>query len=233
MTEKMIEADKGGWYFLHRKAEVLREAGKYDEAAKLFESVIEKLAENDRLNNDDKDRFTDQCKYLLSSVYLDQGHLDKSVKVLEELVKRRPDTAGFANDLGYVLADHDQRLDEAQQLIEKALKLDTEAKKKALDEGRVSEDDVGENAAYLDSLAWVLFKKKEYAKALELMEKVIKDEESQHVEIYDHYAEVLLANGRKDDAIKAWEKALSFDEVTRRDGPRKEAVRKKLEKHTK
>lgn len=230
MTQKMVDADKGGWYFLHRKAEVLRQAGKYDESAELFEDVIEKIKANENLPNADKERFVDQCKYVLSSVYLDQNKLDKSIAILEELVKARPDNAGFANDLGYILADHDQRLDEALTLVEKALELDAKKRKEYADEGALPPDEAeSANAAYLDSLAWVHFKKKNYAKALEIMEKVIQDEDSQHVEIYDHYAEILLALGRKADAVKAWEKGLTMENVTRRDESRKEAVKKKLE----
>ncbi|MBX7102886.1 MAG: tetratricopeptide repeat protein [Gemmataceae bacterium] len=228
MTQKMIDADKGGWYFQHRRAEVLREAGKFEESAREFEAVLEKIKANERLTNDDKDRFAGQCNYLLSSVYLDLGQFDKSVKLLEDLVAQNPKNPGFANDLGYILADHDKRMDEAQKLVEKALAMDSDARKKLVEEGQLSQDELTENAAYLDSLAWIYFKKKEYPKALELMKKVVKDEDSQHVEIYDHYAEILKANGKKSEAVEAWKKALTLEELGHRDIARKEAIRKKL-----
>ena len=85
------------------------------------------------------------------------------------------------------------------------------------------------NSAYLDSLAWVHFKKKNYDKALELMQQVIKQDEAQHVEIYDHLAQVQLAMGKKAEAIATWEKALTMENATNRDDERKAAVKKKIE----
>jgi pentatricopeptide repeat protein len=229
MTDKMLELTDNGWYFMYRKAEVLREAGKFEESVKAFNDTIEKLDDNDKLKNEDKKNFTEQCKYMLSSVYVDLKDLDKSIKILEELVAARPDNASFQNDLGYILADNDRRLDEAEKLVEKALDLDKAERKKLVSEGLIAQDEDVANSAYLDSLAWVHFKKKNYAKALELMQEVVKQDDSQHVEIYDHLAEIHMAMGQKAEAIKAWEKAVTLENVTTRDDERKAAIKKKLE----
>src|SRR5262249_41642039 len=154
----------------------------------------------------DKKAFTDQCKYAMSSVYVDLKQVDQSIKTLEELAAANPDNASYQNDLGYVLADNDMRLDEAQKMIEKALDLDEKERKKAVKDGIIAADEDVPNSSYLDSLAWVHFKKKNYAEALKVMEEVVKQDDSQHVEIYDHYADILMALGRKDNAVKAWEK---------------------------
>lgn len=229
MTNKMLELTDNGWYFMYRKGEVLREAGKFDEALKTFNETITKLSDNDKLKKEDRQAFIDQCKYVLSSVYVDLKQLDKSITTLEELVAARPENASYHNDLGYILADNDRRLDDAEKLVEKALDLDKAERKKLADEGLLPPDEDVANSAYLDSMAWVHFKKKNYAKALELMKEVIKQDESLHVEIYDHLAEIQWAMGQKAEAIKTWEKALTLDNVTTRDDDRKAAIRKKLE----
>lgn len=229
MVDKMVELDEGGWYFLHRKAEVLRESGKYQEAESLYKDVLKRIDESDRLDDKQKKRFTEHCQYVLSSVYIDLNQVDKSVEVLENLVKDNPENASFNNDLGYILADHDMRLEEAKKLIDKALKIDRAERKKLMDEKNIDPEDNKDNSAYLDSLAWVLHKQKKHAEALEIMKKVVEYDESQHPEIFDHLGEIYLALGNKSEAVKAWKKALTLDDASLRDVARKEAIKKKIQ----
>jgi len=237
LTNELVKLDEGGWYFVRRKAEVLREAGKFEDSVAAFTEVIEKLEANGKLDEDDKKRLKDterekyveQCRYMLSSVYIDVGQVDKSVEILDDLVKANADNAGYQNDLGFVLADNDRRLDDAQKAVEKALVLDRAERKKLVEEGVLPADEDKENAAYLDSLAWVHFKKKNYEKALDLMKEAVKDPDSQHPEIYDHLGDIYLALGNKDEAVKAWKKAVATENVNHRDDARKDAIRKKIE----
>jgi predicted negative regulator of RcsB-dependent stress response len=61
------------------------------------------------------------------------------------------------------------------------------------------------------------------------MKEVIKQDESQHVEIYDHLGEIYMGMGNKAEAIKAWEKAVKLENVSPRDDDRRAIVKKKLE----
>ena len=61
---------------------------------------------------------------------------DGAEATFRAIIKDDPDNAGALNYLGYMLADRNQRLDEAQKLIAKALEIDPQ------------------NGAYLDSLGW-------------------------------------------------------------------------------
>jgi tetratricopeptide (TPR) repeat protein len=227
-VDELIRLDEGGWYFVRRKAEVLREAGQFRESAAAYEDAIERINANDNIKDEDRKRFLATCKFLLSSVYVDLDELDKSVEIMEGLIKDYPDNATYQNDLGYILADHNQRLDDALKMIEKALELDRAERKRLLDEGLISAEEDRDNSAYLDSLAWVHFRKKNYDKALELMTEVVKQEESQHPEIYDHLGDIYKAKGQTDEAVKAWKKALALENVNHRDVERKKAIRKKI-----
>lgn len=231
LSELMLRATGDSWLFMQSKAEVLRESGKFEAALAAYNDTIDKIEANERMKDEEKKEYVDRCKYVLSSVYSDLKQLDKSIETLEALVASQPDNASYQNDLGYLLADNGRRLDDAQKMIEKALELDKADRKKMLDEGLISPDEDVANSAYLDSLAWVHFKKKNYDKALELMLQVVKHDEAQHVEIYDHLAQVQLAKGQKAEAIKSWEKALTMENVTIRDDERKAAVKKKLEEN--
>lgn len=232
ITEKVLEENEGSWYFLHRKADLLRDQGKSEEALKTYEHVLELLGDAG-MKDADKERYTHYCKYVMSGIYVDLKQLDKGIEILEELLKEKPDNATYNNDLGYLLADNDKRLDEAEQMIRKALDLERGARKKLKESGDLDEESDKDNAAYVDSLAWVYFKQKKYAEARDLMLEVVKDEDSQHVEIYDHLAQIYMALGQKADAVKTWKKALTLDNVTHRDDARKEAVKKRLEAATK
>jgi len=229
MVDKMVEADEGGWYFLHRKAEVLRESGKYEESEALFKEVMEKIDESDRLEDKEKKRFTDHCKYILTSVYVDLNQVDKSVEILEELMTSHPENPSFPNDLGYILADNDRRLDDAKKFVDKALELDRAQREKLRKEEALDNDEDKDNSAYLDSLAWVLHKQKKHAEALDIMKKVMEYEDSQHPEIYDHVGDIHMSLGNKAEALKAWKKAITLENASLRDDARKEAIKKKIE----
>src|SRR5437588_1169270 len=105
------------------------------------------------------------------------------------LVKQKPNEPGYYNDLGYILADHNMRLEEAEKLVRKALELDKERRAKSPAFNAKTDHD---NGAYLDSLGWVLFKKKQYGEARKYLELAVEDQNAKHIEIYDHLGDVCL-----------------------------------------
>jgi pentatricopeptide repeat protein len=229
LTDKLVEADEGGWYFLKLKAEVLREAGKLDESVAAFEDTIERLGKS-KLKEEERDRYVELCRYILSGVYTDLGQIDKATAELQRLLKAHPASSTYNNDLGYVWADNNKNLDEAEKMIRKALDLDKAERKKLKDQGLLEGDEDKENAAYLDSLGWVLFKKKDYPEAKKYLLEASKSDEGKHVEIYDHLAEVHKAMGEKAEAVAVWKKALQLDNLGKRDEARKDEIKKKLAK---
>lgn len=229
LTDKLVEVDEGGWYFLRLKGLVLRDQGKNEEALKVFEDAITKIPDS-KLKDADKERYLEQLKYMTSGIYTDLDQIDKAADLLQELVKKNPKRATYYNDLGYIWADHDKNLDESERLIRKALEIEREDRKKLKDEGVIDAEDDKDNAAYLDSLAWVLFKKKNYAEAKKHLLEAIKSDEGKHVEIFDHLGDVHMALGEKKEAVEVWKKALELDDVSKRDQARKEEIKKKLAK---
>jgi tetratricopeptide (TPR) repeat protein len=225
LTENLIEKDKGGWYFVHLKGTVLRNAERYGDAADAYLETLERLKKNNRLEEKIRDTFIKETRYVLSGVYVDLKQIDKGAEQLEILVKEDPDNPTFLNDLGFILADHDLRIDEAEKFIRKAIEKDRERRKK--EDDLPKEEDV-DNAAYLDSLGWVLYKKKDYKEAKKYLLDAIKQKEGKHSEIYDHLADVHIALGEKDDAIKMWKEALKLEDNGKRDELRRKIIEKKL-----
>jgi tetratricopeptide (TPR) repeat protein len=70
-----------------------------------------------------------------------QGDWLRAVDTMRSLLTSNPANAPAANFVGYTLAAHDQQLDEALQLVQRAVTQSPDS------------------AAYLDSLGWVLFKR--------------------------------------------------------------------------
>ncbi len=230
MAEAVIKLEKGGWYSLQLKGYVLREAGKLDEAIAVYADVLKKIEKDKKLKDEDKTKITRSARYALTGLYVENKDIDKAADILKELVKEVPDNATFKNDLGFIWADNDQKLDESEKLIREALDLDEKAREKALKEEKIDAETAQKaNAAYQDSLGWVLYKKKKYAEAIKLLtEASLDEEEGQHMEIWDHLADAYLATKETKKAVELWGKALKFEDVSKRDAERRKKITEKL-----
>lgn len=110
------------------------------------------------------------------------GEIEASEVVFRELVEADPDDANAANYLGYMWADRDVYLDEALELIARAVALDPD------------------NAAYLDSLGWVNYRRGDLDEAERWLRRAI--DLGGNVgdgTMYCHLGEVLLANDEYDE----------------------------------
>jgi len=226
LLERLIKAQPENWLNLELKARVLREVNDFEGAVKVYETVLNRIEKDDRLTKEEKKDFAADIKYALSGVYIDLEKVDKATELLEGLLKDDPDNPTYNNDLGYILADHDMKLDEAEKLIRKALEEDRKLRKK--ENPDLKPEDDKDNASYLDSLGWVLFKKKKYKEAVDYLKKAVQDEEGKHVEIYDHLGDAHWALGEKKDAVEAWKKGVEVAGTTKREQTKKAEVEKKI-----
>jgi len=216
------------WFYLQSKAAVLHEAGRDEEAAKAFVESIDKLENDENLNPQAQQSLIRDSRYQLSNVYVELNQVDKAAEQLKELLKDKPDNPSYNNDLGFIWADHDMKLDEAEKLIRKAIDLERKKRDEERKKGELLPDEDHDNGAYLDSLGWVLFKKKQYAEAKKELLAAAKTKEGEHIEILDHLADVHMALSEKPEAIAVWKKALDMDTGTKRDLKRRGDIVKKL-----
>jgi tetratricopeptide (TPR) repeat protein len=233
LAETLARPPKIGSYFIQTKGWIYREAGKYKEAIEAYEEFADKIDDlKDFFGDEERTRMKKNTQYILTGLHVDNKDVPKAADILKKLMKDDPENPTYYNDLGFIWADHDQNLDESEKLIRKALELDEKQRKKLLAEGKLSEEAAKqENAAYLDSMGWVLFKKKKYAEAEKFLKKASEDkEEGDHIEIWDHLADVLVALDRKKEAVEVWTRALKFDDVSKRDVERRKKVTEKLKK---
>ncbi len=107
----------------------------------------------------------------LSVVYSNAGQHTKAEEQLALVLEVDPNDATANNDLGYMMADEGKDLDHAEQLIRRAIQLDREQKKPA---ARGDQEDDKPNAAYIDSLGWVLFRRGRLPEARGELEKAVR-----------------------------------------------------------
>lgn len=157
------------------EAQLLREAGHHAEAYALLKDALAAQPDNPDLLYE-----TALAAEKLSYIEVMESHLRR-------LIALKPDSALGYNALGYSLADRKLRLDEAAQLIDKALTL-------APDE-----------ASVLDSKGWLLFRQGKAEEALEFLRKA--HTKMPDAEIAAHIGEVLWSLDRRDEALKFWRAA--------------------------
>jgi tetratricopeptide (TPR) repeat protein len=222
------ESEHVGWWFLQLKGWVQRESDHLDEAAKTYETVLERILKNEDLEEDEKTELARNARYLLSGLYTELEQIDKAAEQLQILLQEKPDDPSYNNDLGYLWADHDRDLDGAEVLIRKALDLDRQQRQADPD---LEPEDDHDNAAYLDSLGWVLFKQERYAEAKKCLLEAAADEDGQKdVEILNHLGEVHLTLGEKEEALAVFRTALESAGPGKREQKRKAEIAEKLEK---
>lgn len=227
-VEKLYKDQPDNWLNLELKARILREVGRTADAEKAYQDLIVKIDLDKRLGKEEKEEFLEETKYTLSNVYVELKKIDKAADILKALVEKNPDNPTYHNDLGYIWADNDLNLEEAEKLIRKAIEIERVLRKKIKNLKPEFDKD---NSAYLDSLAWVLFKKKNYVEAKKLLVEAIKDEEGQHIEILDHLGDIHYAMGEKAEATKVWKDALNFAGSSKREQDKKKEVENKIEKN--
>jgi Flp pilus assembly protein TadD len=103
----------------------------------------------------------------------------------------KPDYHHAYNALGYSLAERNQRLPEARQLVQKALEY-------APGDPFIS-----------DSLAWVEFRMGNKEESLRILQSAWK--EKPDAEIAAHLGEVLWSMGRRDQAERVWREGMALN----------------------
>jgi Tfp pilus assembly protein PilF len=214
---------------LELKGQVYRLANKNEEALKAYEDMIDRAKSDNDLKKKDQEKILEDIDYYKSSIYIELGQLEKAEEMLKGLLAKHPDAPNYNNDLGYIWADHDKNLAEAEKMIRKAIEADRKARQ---EKQKAKPEDIKDHGAYLDSLGWVLFKQKKYVEAKrylrQAVQNTLEEEDAESVEIYDHLGEVLLALGQKAEAVSAWKKGVEIAGDSKRDQKRKEEVQKKI-----
>lgn len=130
--------------------------------------------------------------YFLAHLYNRVGHKTTANQVLEEVITIDPTHAAAANDLGYSWADDGVNLDRAEALI------------------RLAVDQEPDNQAFLDSLAWVLYKRSKFTEARRFLDQALDAALRPDPVVVDHLGDTLYRLGLRKEAAEQWQRAMDM-----------------------
>jgi len=128
--------------------------------------------------------------FVLGAIYERQKFFDRAEDQFKKALVVNPNNAAVLNYYGYMLGDLGQRLDEAADLVQRALKEEPY------------------NGAYLDSMGWIYYKQNKLTEAEATLHEAVQ-RDSHDPTIHSHLGDVYAKLGRNELAAAEWEKSLS------------------------
>jgi len=161
-----------------RIAELYREGGKPDLGLQILRNWVRDEPESS------------QARYQLGAYLYLLEETEEAEQEMRQALHFEPDHAAALNFLGYSLAEQEQQLDEALELIQRALEIDEW------------------NGAFLDSLGWVYYQRGEFEQARDPLERAAR-ELPHDPTILEHLGDLYLALGEPALALTAWDEAFA------------------------
>ena len=166
-----------------------REAKQSQQAVATFEEALHEA----QLDEDD-DVVNAKFYFNYGAAAEQAGLYEKAADLLRKSIALDPANSAEAyNYIGYMWADHNMNLDEAEAMIKRAL------------------DSEPNNASYMDSLGWVEFRKGKFDQALSDLLRAAKAVEHDDPVVFEHIGDTYLKLNRVPEALDAWQKALALD----------------------
>ena len=165
---------------LYLEAQLMRDSGRTAEAVTAFETLMKRTPEDASL------------AYEYASLLERAGRVADAERALRDVLAKDPLDANALNSLGYLLADHGQRLDEAVDLVQRALTIEPA------------------NPSFLDSLGWAYF----HQGKLELADAPLTKAAGQLPKsstVHEHLGDLRVKQERFADAVAAFERSLAGD----------------------
>jgi len=128
--------------------------------------------------------------FLRGELYDKSKQYDLAEAEFRKALAADPKDPAILNYLGYMLADRNEKLPEALEMIKTAVELDPQ------------------NYAYLDSLGWVYFRMGQNTLAEQNLHKAI-ERSSADATVHDHLGQVYEKTGRLKLAVSQWERAMT------------------------
>lgn len=144
----------------------------------------------------------------LSTIYDELDRFRDAEKHLKRCLELNPEDAEVMNNLAYLYAERDTRLDEAEKLLKRALEINPKS------------------GYYLDSLGWVYYRRGNADKAIEYIRRAIVSMDHDDAILRDHLGDAYLLKGDRKRAVAEWRRARRLD-------PNLKGVQEKIDKHEK
>jgi len=116
-------------------------------------------------------------------------NIDEALQAYEDVIKMDPENFMAMNNLAYYLSVQGRNLDKAERFSNKVVQANPT------------------NPTYLDTHAWVLFKRKDYSLAKFYIESALENGGNDNAVLVEHYGDILYMLGEKQKAVEEWKKA--------------------------
>lgn len=163
---------------------VLMYAGKGTEAVEAARKALSFASAEDPAQ-------TTNALLMLSTAQERAGDMKGAEETLRQILAKDANNPTALNNLGYFLTERDQRLEEAREMIERAVRAEPQ------------------NASFLDSLGWVYYKLGKLKEA----ERYLSDAARRNpisATIQEHLGDLFKKLGQEEKAKASWRKALSL-----------------------
>lgn len=168
-----------------------------------YEQALKVLAEGDTYvvgNNSLQAQFE---MYRAESYYNLNRHTE-AFEAFEKVLTLDPTNMVAMNNYAYYLSERGEQLEKAEKMSSTVIQAHPD------------------NSTYLDTHAWVLFRKKEYRLAKFYMETALRNGGNESAVIVEHYGDILFMLNDLEGALKHWNQALEL-------GSDSENLKKKIE----
>ena len=170
--------------------------GRYEEAARILITAIDTCANTS----------PQQLSSLygqLGDIYHQTGRKNEAYEQYDKALNLYASNIAVLNNYSYFLALEERELSKAERMSAMTIK------------------EYPDEPTYLDTYAYILFKKGSYSLARIYIERAIEKSKEPSAEILEHYGDILACLGETDAAVEQWQKALDA-------GGEKELLEKKI-----
>lgn len=129
----------------------------------------------------------------LGDVYAQKEMTDSAYAYYERALEVNPENLLTLNNYAYYLSVEGRDLDRAEAMS--AITIEREP----------------DNDNSLDTYAWIMFKKKDYIRAKEYIDRAIECSDGESAELWEHAGDIYFMNGEPEQAVGFWEKAIKLN----------------------
>lgn len=200
VCEPGIEATPDALEFYYYLAVVYNQAEKPDSVISICKRALE------HTTADSKKEIVSDFYSILGDMYHTQKQMKEAYAAYDSALVYNPSNIGALNNYAYYLSVERRDLDKAEEMSYKTVKAEPN------------------NATYLDTYAWILFEKGNYAEARIYIDNAMKSEGGDKSDvIVEHCGDIYYMTGDVDGALTYWKKALEM-------GSESKTLKQKIEK---
>ena len=200
LCEPGIEATPDALEFYYYLAVAYNQAEKPDSVISICKRALE------HTTADSKKEIVSDFYSILGDMYHTQKQMKEAYAAYDSALVYNPSNIGALNNYAYYLSVERRDLDKAEEMSYKTVKAEPN------------------NATYLDTYAWILFEKGNYAEARIYIDNAMKSEGGDKSDvIVEHCGDIYYMTGDVDGALTYWKKALEM-------GSESKTLKQKIEK---